>query len=141
MLTYIKTNIWYMHPPINSNLQFGGGISIYLIFFLFLFQASSIKAVWLTCYNQMPSAEPNLFLQECSMLQPDTYLLMIWEVWVFCGGCWSRQLQCTKQTKRCFLRQSRVMSKRKIRRWKALLLSYTLSIGFSSNFILKNHYK
>lgn len=85
----------------------------------------------------MPSVKPNLILQECPMLHSDGYLLMIWEVWVFFRGCWFRQLQCTKQTKMCFRRQSRVMSKRKTRRWKALLLNYTLRIGSSSNFIKK----
>lgn len=47
-LTYVKTNIWYKHPPININLQFGGGISIYSIF-LFPFSFSA-KQHQMLCY-------------------------------------------------------------------------------------------
>lgn len=96
---YIKTNIWYMHPSINSNLQFGGGISIYSIFlfpFPFSFKQHQIQCYWPTQSDILCGPK----LQSSGTLYAPHLTLGFW---------WSEKCGCTSMAADpdCFTAQNR----------------------------------
>ena len=100
--THTHTHTQSMHCIHQSGtiLQFDSGIlfiqlSSFFAFSLSFFQTGS-NAVLQICYNQVSSVELPLCSLEGIRSHTDVYLLMIWKMWVFLKGYWSRCLRCSK---------------------------------------------